>query len=323
MVRDLLFLECNFNSKDMDVSIIIVNYKTSAYIVECVKSIIEKTHDLKYEVIILDNNSEPNFKEIISKAISSEHKDLFHFIPLKENKGFGRANNDGLKYASGRNILFLNPDTALVNNAVKILSDFLDNHPKAGACGANILNENLLPTHSFRRFLPGLLWEIDSFFSSVPQKLYYGKNYKYNHSHKPLEVAFITGADLMVKKDVLDITGAFYDEFFMYFEETDLCARIIKKGFKIFCVPNAFIQHLSNKSFVEIGVWQNETKTKLMEESRFIYYQRNVGPLERSACNAISRLYLSLRTILVRNKLKNDYYKLRKKYFLENLRRFR
>lgn len=299
----------------MDVSIIIVNYNTSDLIIDCVKSIEELTKEVRYEVIIADNNSEKDFEGKIRTGASIEIKDNYHFIPLPENIGFGRANNEGLKIAVGRNIFFLNPDTKLLNNAVKILSDFLDNNKKAGACGGNLFDENLNPTLSFSRWLPGIIWNIDEFFNFKLQKLLYKVNYNFNTSKKILQVGFITGADLMVKKDVLDKVEPFSPDFFMYYEETDLCARIKKAGWEIYSVPEAIIQHLESKSFSKSEALQSESKTLIFEKSRKIYYFKNLNFIQRKISFFIYQLILISRIILIKDKRKKEYYQLRRRIF--------
>lgn len=305
----------------MDVSVIIVNYKTSALISDCVRSILEKTKDLKYEVIIVDNDSEPDFKEKISEVIPEEMAERFSFLPLSENVGFGRANNEGLKRAKGRNIFFLNPDTVLVNDAIGILSQFLDSRPDVGACGGNLYNGDLQPVHSFRRISPGILWETNVLLNVLPQKMLFGKNAVHNHTGGPFEVAFINGADLMVKKEVLDRIGSFSPEFFMYFEETDLCRRIRRAGLKIVSVPEAKIEHLESKSFDPTQKYESEFKTRLLEESRLIYYRRNNSGLNRRLSDLIYLMYLKSRALLIRNVVKKEYYELRLKTFKENKRK--
>lgn len=300
----------------MDVSIIIVNYNTSQLIVNCVKSILLLTKDITYEVIIVDNNSEVNFENIILSGIEITDKKNFHFIPLPENIGFGRANNEGLKIAKGRNIFFLNPDTILLNNAVKILSDFLDHNPKAGACGGNLVNTDFLAAFSYRKILPGIFWNINEILNNIPEKIIFGStNYYYNQKDKICKVGFINGADLMVKKEILDITGSFSPEFFMYYEETDLCTRIRRKGLHIYSVPQAKIQHLESKSFSSSGEWQSELKTRMFEESRAIYYKRNIKSVPLRICNCLYLILLNSRILLIPNPSKKEYYKLRKQLF--------
>lgn len=302
----------------MDVSIIIVNYKTSDLIADCVRSIINKTLDIEFEVIILDNDSEPDFKEIISVEIPYEFKHLFQFVPLKENMGFGRANNEGLKYSHGRNIFFLNPDTVLINNAVKILSDFLDNNRKVGACGANLLDENMAPAKSFWRFLPGVFFEIDNILHNIPQKILYKNNRIHNFTGKPMKVAMISGADLMVKREVLEKTGYFCEDYFMYYDETDLCARIKKMGFDLYSVPEALIQHLEGQSLAGDVNWEDERRPLIYEDSKKIYYTRNLNSCQRAVAYFLYRIFLDSRILLIKNPKKKNYYRFRRKCFMGN-----
>ena len=299
----------------MDVSVIIVNYKTANLICDCVTSIIEKTREITYEVIVVDNDSEPDFEEKIKKSIPDNLFPSFKFIALNKNIGFGRANNEGLKIAKGRNIFFLNPDTLLLNNAIKILSDFLDNHPAAGACGGNLFDCSLQPSYSFKRFLPGVFWELNDLLNILPEKLIYRNNRFFNHTNSYIEVGYISGADLMVKSKTLEETGGFRKEYFLYFEETDLCYRIKRKGWKIYSVPDAKIQHLESRSFSSSSEYQNSFKTECIEGSRNIYYNLNKSSAARFVSQFIYQIFLDSRIILIKSKPKKEYYRQRKKYF--------
>ncbi len=229
----------------MDVSIIIVNYNTQSMTLECINSVFEKTKDIRFEVILIDNASTDGSKEFFEK----DQRILYFYNT--ENLGFGKANNAGLKYAKGRNILFLNSDTLLINDAISILSHFLDTHNDVGACGGNLFSLNYQPLHSYRRLSP-LIFELNTLLSNIPTKLFYKKNEEHNHSSKPMAVNTIVGADLMIRKSILTkIGGAFDERFFMYCEETELCHRIRKANYKIMSVPDAKIIHLEGASFSE------------------------------------------------------------------------
>lgn len=304
---------------EFDVSIIIVNYHTSGLIADCVRSIYEKTTGIRYEIIIVDNNSEPDLPEIIGKLVKNDLTKSIRYIDLPENIGFGRANNEGVKMATGRNILFLNPDTLLVNNAIKILSDFLDQHDRAGGCGGNLLDEEECPIFSYKKFLPGLEWEINELFNNKIQEIIYGnRKHYFNDSEKAKKVGYITGADLMVKMKVIEKIGCFSPEFFMYYEETDLCARIRKAGFILYSVPQAKIIHLESKSFSDSASYQSELKTKMIENSRKIYNRRNLPIWKQKICDVIYNLFLLSRIKLVRNNNKRQYYILRRKFFKQD-----
>lgn len=225
----------------MDVSIIIVNYNTKKLTSECIDSILEKTSGISFEIILVDNASKDGSREFFC----SDSRIRYYF--LDKNIGFGAANNLGLEKASGRNILFLNSDTLLINNAIEILSDYLDKNPSVGACGGNLYNEDLTPGLSYRMYGPSIYGEVSRFFKFIPDKLIWGKNASFNHSRRPRNVFFVWGADLMAKKTVLDETGGFDTSFFMYYEDVELCARI-SRTYQISSVPDAKIIHLSGKS---------------------------------------------------------------------------
>ena len=228
-----------------DVSIIIVNYNTLQLVVECVNSVIELTSGLDYEIIVIDNNSDSELGEKLNHLFPIN----IRTIGLTENVGFGRANNEGFKVANGKYVICLNPDTILLNNAIKILHDFMETHPNVGVCGGNLYDVDMKPTHSYRMMLPSVLWEIDSHFGGFYAKCRWGVNVEFNHTAKPLNVGYITGADMMIRKEIIDSVGGFSEYFFMYYEECELTFRIKRLGFSCYSVPAAHIQHLEGESF--------------------------------------------------------------------------
>jgi len=228
----------------VDVSIIIVNYNTISCLIGAIESILSETKDIEYEVIIVDNNSSDNSKNILAEKYGSR----IIYLGLSENIGFGRANNEAAKIAKGVNLFLLNPDTVLLNNAVKILSDFLNSNAEVGACGGNLFNENMQPALSFTVMLPSLPQTIDETFGYPVTRIKVGKSRNFNYTNKPLKAACVIGADMMIRKELFDELGGFDGDFFMYHEEMELCFRINKAGYKIYSIPDALIQHLEGKS---------------------------------------------------------------------------
>lgn len=287
----------------MDVSIIIVNYNTSNLINNCIRSILETVKDIEYEIIIVDNAT-----ELLRDVIESSNDPKIKLIQLPKNLGFGQANNAGADTATGRNLFFLNPDTILINNAIKILSDYLDHNSCCGICGGNLYDGNSNPTLSYRRILPSIKWEINEFLHLLPEKIIFGKNRIFNYSSCTINVAYITGADLMIRKDIYEKISGFSSDFFMYYEETDLCRRISNLNLLITSVPHAKIKHLEGQSFVgDI----NTTKIKYLEKGRLKYYHRNHNKIYTYISNQIYRLFLITRIIVARNNNIYKYYKSR------------
>ena len=223
---------------------------------ECIDSVYQHTTGIDFEVILVDNASTDGSKDFFygDKRIK--------YIYSEENLGFGKANNLGVKYASGRNVFFLNSDTLLMNNAIKLLSDYLDEHANCGICGGNLFNKDGEATYSYYRNYPSLFRYIFSSFANRLDKWKYGVNAYHNHTGKDMEVCQISGADLMIKRKVIDELGCFNPVFFMYNEDTELCFRIVRNGHKVVSVPDAKIQHLCGKSDKMGGadIWRVESR---------------------------------------------------------------
>lgn len=273
----------------MDVSIIIVNYNTIALLVEAIESIFKKSKGFNFEIIVVDNNSTDSSKQILFEKYGNS----VIYVALPENVGFGRANNEGLRIAKGRNILFLNPDIELQNNAIKILSDYLDEHPDVGVVGGNLFSEYGEPNHSFSRVLPSIWEEFNALMLNIPFKLVYGKNIYFNYTRQPLSVGYITGADMMIPMKVLKDVGAFDPDFFMYYEETEMTFRIRKKGFKIISVPQAKIVHLEGRSFKI-----KESREYQYLKSRVLYFRKVTNPFVGRLIEGLFLLNLYIRYVI-------------------------
>lgn len=286
----------------MDVSVIIVNYNTCRMTAECIESVRQKTFGISYEIILVDNGSTDGSKEFF------EQFEGIKYIYSDENLGFGRANNLGAKQASGDCLFLLNSDTLLINNAIKILYDYISTHPMAGVIGGNLYDRDGRPNLSFKRHLPGIFDSLNEMTSNRLGKMIWGKNQFFNHSKVPLKVGYIQGADFMLSKWLFDSLGGFLEDYFMYYEETDLCCRIDRSGYKCFNVPEAKIYHFDGASFSkERGV--NINRFLMLEKSRQIYLRKNVNQLTRYLCDKIRKASLRLRIRFVNDVRYKERYR--------------
>ncbi len=257
----------------MDVSVIIVNYNTKNYIIDCINSVIQKTKDINYEIIIVDNNSYDDSVNEIKKKFPITGSSNITIVENKENLGFGMANNEGFKRAQGKYLFCLNPDTILLNNAVKILCDFMESHKECAASGGNLYDKNNKPVHSFGYGddIKSLLLRKTLLKYFFPNQYIKIKNYeKFIDRTKITEVNHITGADLMLRKSAIDQIGGFFGRFFMYFEETELEVRLKRAGYEIYFVPEAKIIHFE-------GVTKNKESTFYYKNSIVEYYKTCYG----------------------------------------------
>lgn len=298
----------------MDVSVIIVNYNTLELTKNTINSVIEKTVDINYEIILVDNASTDGSIEYFEEKYNNK----IIFLKNEENLGFGRANNKGIEIARGKYVFLLNSDTLLINNAVKILYEYMEKEIKTGICGGNLYDIELKPVHSFLLKIPSIKTEINSqlnIFSKLIRKILKERE-DFNYSTLPLEVGYITGADMMIQKSIIEKTGKFDDDFFMYFEETELTYRIKKLGYKVMSVPEAKIIHLEGKS-----TKFKESRYNMFLESKYKYFYKVYGIKICKELYVISQLGHLLRLFFFLNK---DYWlmikinKQKYKNFMEN-----
>ena len=253
----------------MDISIIFVNYKTKDLTINAIKSVFEKTQGIDFEIFVVDNNSQDGSIEAIEKEFPN-----INIIKSPVNAGFGAANNIAIKQAKGKYILCLNTDTLLINNAIKIMYDFMEKveNQKVAVCGSVLFNKDLTLGICGGNFpnITEIFWKFGLRNILKKQYLKYKLTLTANEIDKQSNIDYVTGADILFRKSVLDEVGLFDEKFFMYFEETDLCKRIRDKGYDIKLVKDAKIIHLegqSNKNTLQ--------KKEISKRSEFYYFRKH------------------------------------------------
>lgn len=303
----------------MQVSIIIVNFNTKNLLKNCLLSIIEKTKNIEFEIIVSDNGSQDGSIEMLKKEFPN-----VILIENNENLGFGKANNRGLKSAKGKYILYLNSDTVLLNNAVKLFYDYWENAEKKeeiGALGTNLFDEKMNLTHSYGSF-PNINQDIkDEFKSLLAITKHTLKFYLFRkripsavQEHRPLqkvigEVDFITGADLFMRND----GHAFFDEnIFLYCEDVDLQYELSKKNLKRILINGPEIQHLEGGSTKKIlnKVTFFSSISSIYGKISLLYFYRK---------NKISNFKIQILKCIIKTKWKNPLIKNSNKNYLKLL----
>lgn len=266
----------------MDVSVIIVNYHSAGMVIDCINSIYDKTRDLHYEIIVVDNASGDGSGELLRKTFGEK----ITVIESPENLGFGKANNLGAKQAAGKYLFLLNPDTILVNDAIGILFAYMEAHPHVGVAGGNLVSPEGDPTPSFCREFDDLKLEKQRaswgnlLGERVCAKLRIGQDRpmaEFNHTEVPEKVAYIFGADMMVPKSLFDRVDGFDPEFFMYAEEEELTWRIHSLGFDVMSVPQAKIIHLEGATLNASHTF-NSRQFQMRMTGTMTYYKKRFGP---------------------------------------------
>jgi len=228
--------------QEIDISVIIASYNKFELLERCLDSLILHTIQIKYEIIVIDNNStEGNIKDELSR-----YENII-LIQNSKNKGFGAANNQGLNVAKGKYVLFLNNDTIFLENTLKIVFDFAESLNFPAIIGCKILNEDKSLQHSVYDF-PSLLNLFTSnffFYVLLPKSKYFNKYYLMNRKiNSVTKVDVVTGAFLFSKTFLIRSIGGFDERFFFYNEETDLCYRFVKNRGQVLYFPETSIVHL-------------------------------------------------------------------------------
>jgi O-antigen biosynthesis protein len=291
----------------MDLSIVIVSYNTGELLDACIASIISRPVRYLYEIIVVDNASCDGTQLLL--------KDKYPQVVLIENErniGFARAINQGFNLASGEYYLMLNPDTVVTDDALDKLITYMDENPSVGICGPKNtgMDGKLQYTCDF---FPNI-W--DSFCS------YAGLNHLFPgtrlFSRKQMlfwdyadirDVDKIMGCSLMIRSKIYKLLDGLDENYFMYFEETDLCYRCKKMGYRVVYFPMAMIIHLHGQSSIKtdpdnvVGV----TIPKYFYESQYYFFRKNYGILPMLAMRFLDIAYGSL--LIIRSRFLSDQNK--------------
>lgn len=233
----------------VDLSIIIVSFNTKDFLFKCLSSIIKFTSErLSYEIIVVDNGSRDGSIEVIQNSKLQIQNYKFKIISNKENLGFSKANNIGVKKAKGRYILFLNSDTELIKkNTLEEMVTFMDNHHEAGAATCFVeLQDNSLDDASHRGFPTP--WNSFCHFSGLgkifPHSTFLnGYHLGWKDLENVHEIDALAGAFMIVKKEAGEEANWWDEDYFFYGEDLDFCYRLKQKKWKIYFVPTAKILH--------------------------------------------------------------------------------
>jgi len=230
----------------MDISIIIVNWNSIDYLRKCVASICEQTQGLSFEIVVVDNASPAGDAKLLERELPQ-----ITLIKSAENLGFARANNLGFRHSSGKYLLFLNPDTELAGPAINLMVQGAQALPDAGILGCRLLNSDLSLQTSCIQTFPTILNQLldsDWLRRRWPNSKLWGTGPLSSGSSNPAEVEVISGACMLVRRDVFEQVGLFTEDYFMYSEDLDLCYKTMRAGYKNYYLSAATVIHHGGKS---------------------------------------------------------------------------
>lgn len=236
--------------RKIDLSIVIVTYNSFETIKQCVDSVEKTIKKNSFEIVVIDNDSKDDTSEL-ARNLEKQYKNLL-FIKNKENCGFSKANNIGIKHTSGRFLLFLNPDTLVYKNTIDGMIDFMDKTTNAGAATCFVELKNGKLDDSCHRGFP-TPWRSSCYFMGLSRlfpksKLFAGYNMTYLDLEKTHEIDSLAGSFMITRREVGEKLGWWDEDFFFYGEDLDFCFRIKQLGYKVYFVPSYRALHYKGVS---------------------------------------------------------------------------
>jgi GT2 family glycosyltransferase len=288
----------------VDLSISIANTNNRDLLDKCLASIFASTSRISLEVFVTDNCSTDGSAEMVRQKYPN-----VNLIINQTRKGYSANINQGIRQARGRYVLISNEDIVFYPAALDRMVAFMDAHPAAGAIGPKIIGGNGMflangrESMSLTYWLRGLLGPEQP---SMGASLLKGRDYG-----QVAEVVCLVGCCMMVRKSVLDRVGLMDEQFFMYFEDDDLCMRIVKDGWKNYYVPDAEIVHYGGQANIQFG----DAMGIISMHSICRFYAKHRGRVYAAICwlfimviSMAKIVYFSLQFLLARQKERRKCY---------------
>ena len=272
----------------MQLSIIIVNWNVKDLLRKNLQSIFQLTQGLEFEVFVVDNASKDGSVPMVAQGFPQ-----VNLIASNQNLGFANGNNLALEQAQGKYVLFMNPDMELKENSFKILFDWLESNPKIdlGTCQLiypdgsrqnNIKNNPSLCDQVL------ILLKLHHLIQPQCLKRYLAKDFDYT---KEQEVKQIMGAFVLVKNEIIRDLGGWDEDYYLWWEDLDLCKRAQAKGYQIWYTSQTKVIHYEAKSFEQQLSFE---KQKMFNRGMALYFKKHAGLFSYLVVKLLSCISLGL-----------------------------
>lgn len=234
----------------MDLSIVIVNYKTYHLTKQTIDSVISTVNDITYEIILIDNDSNDGSFEKLCQDFNDFSNILL--IKNKNNDGFAVANNIGFKNANGNYILMLNSDVIVHKNTINKSLQFIKDHRNVGILGCKVVLPNGNLDKACRRSFPTVkvsfyrMIGLSKLFSSSPRFNQYNLSYLDDTGIYPVDS--VVGAFMLINSEILKKCNGLDESYFMYGEDIDLCFKVKQLGYEVYYYGKYEITHFKGAS---------------------------------------------------------------------------
>ena len=248
------------------ISIVVVNRNTCALLGDCLASVFDSGGPA-VEVTVVDNDSSDGSREMVRNSFPE-----VGLIENRANRGFSAATNQGIEASRGRYVLLLNSDTVMKKGAVHGLWTFMEAHPDAGVCASRLVG----PDGLTQPYLFGSDPTLPYLLHRALKRALVGRPLHDWNTRDVLEVDWVSGACMVVRKEALDVTGLFDENIFMYFEDTDLCLRMRKSGWRVYYCPFVSTLHLGGQSLSA----DRERRAQYFKSLSY-FYRKHYSPAAR------------------------------------------
>jgi GT2 family glycosyltransferase len=279
------------------ITVVIVSYNTREILSNCLDALFRNSTGLAMEVFVVDNDSRDQ-----SAAMVSERFPAVHLIANRQNLGFAAANNQAFRQSSGKYIVLLNPDAYVGPSSIPNAVRYMESHPDCGLCGGKIISPEGRLEPSARRFPSPLtkLLTLSGLRAKYPSSPWLNWHEFGGFAHdRPMEVDWVPGTFTIVRKTMLDAIGPFDERFFIYYEETDLCLRAKKAGWKVFFIPDAEVMHIGGASSkTRKDKTYDSAASQVLSfrmRSEWLYYRKNHGVMTMLSSAGIELLWFFMR----------------------------
>jgi GT2 family glycosyltransferase len=265
----------------VDLSIVIVNWNAGELLRRAVESVVTFPPSVEYEVIVVDNASSDDSVALMRNsdmAIELAHRDRLRVILNQENRGFGQANNQAFALTESAFLFMLNPDAAVTQGSIDKLIATVQDRSRRGAAGPRILNaDGSLQTSAWRN--PPAAWEIllsqMKLYLLLPRRfrgeLLLGGHWRHDRERR---VPMLSGAAMLVRREVIDEVGGFDERFHMYGEDNEWCLRMTRAGWQLIFQPQAVVLHHGAQSSLQR--WNNLEKLRVQLEAGYLFQQQSL-----------------------------------------------
>jgi len=268
------------------ISVVVVNWNTRELLRRCLGSIYATVPPISFDVIVVDNASEDGSADMVAEQFPAAE-----LIRSESNVGFSAGNNLGLRRASGRYVMLLNPDAELLPGAVREMVQFADAHPRVAVVGPKLLNADGSLQKNGRTFTS--LWrevlgltKLYRIWARFNRKADWGRE----DFDVPAQVDEVSGACMLVRKSVIDEVGLLDERFFMYYEEVDWCRRMKQARWEVHYLPSARIIHHWSAGAKKTGL----LGSRIAFRSQYLYFRKHHGLPQALALRTLSGLALLL-----------------------------